>query len=130
MFGILRPASVRFTHRPVPTVCLFWTARNMSSTLPRLGQAPLLLSPREVSGLPAGSVVKVDASWYMPNAKRDTFHEFKTRRLPDARYLDLDVVASDHELGLKHMMPSGQVFADFCGEPASVGIDVSAERCV
>ena len=38
-------------------------------------------------------------------------------RIPGARYLDLDEVAAPSELGLKHMMPSAQVFSDYLGKP-------------
>ncbi|KAF8922322.1 Rhodanese-like domain-containing protein [Mucidula mucida] len=38
----------------------------------------------------------------------------QSKRIPGAQFLDLDGVASSHELGLKHMMPSGSVFADAC----------------
>ncbi|KIY63678.1 Rhodanese-like protein [Cylindrobasidium torrendii FP15055 ss-10] len=59
--------------------------------------------------------VKVlDASWFMPNSPRDPKAEFLAKHLPGAQRLDLDEVASTHELGLKHMMPSGKVFADAC----------------
>jgi len=34
--------------------------------------------------------------------------------LPQARLLDLDEVAKEHELGLKHMVPDPEVFAKFC----------------
>jgi len=51
----------------------------------------------------------------MPNSPRKAYDEFLTKRIPSSQYLDLDVVASPHELGLKHMMPDGRVFANACG---------------
>jgi len=51
----------------------------------------------------------------MPNAPRNGKAEFLNKRLPGAQYLDLDEVASPHELGLKHMMPEARVFAEACG---------------
>lgn len=51
----------------------------------------------------------------MPNSPRRPFQEFREKRIPGARFLDLDEVASPHGLGLKHMMPSERVFADACG---------------
>jgi thiosulfate/3-mercaptopyruvate sulfurtransferase len=51
----------------------------------------------------------------MPNSPRDPNKEFSQRRIPTARFLDLDEVASPHALGLKHMIPDGQTFADACG---------------
>ncbi|KAI0067874.1 thiosulfate sulfurtransferase, partial [Artomyces pyxidatus] len=47
----------------------------------------------------------------MPNSPRNARQEFLAKRIPGAHYLDLDEVASPSELGLKHMMPSGEVFA-------------------
>ncbi|KAF9649036.1 Rhodanese-like protein, partial [Thelephora ganbajun] len=56
----------------------------------------------------------VDVSWHMPNSPRKAREEFLDKRLPQARFLDLDEVAKDHQLGLKHMIPDPQVFAKFC----------------
>ncbi len=61
------------------------------------------------------SVRILDASWFMPNSPRNGKTEYLSKRIPGAQFLDLDGVASSHELGLKHMMPSGSVFADACG---------------
>jgi thiosulfate/3-mercaptopyruvate sulfurtransferase len=52
----------------------------------------------------------------MPNAPRNGRQEFLSKRIPGAQFLDLDEVASPHELGLKHMMPSNELFAKACGE--------------
>jgi len=51
----------------------------------------------------------------MPNSPRNARNEFLQKRIPGAQYLDLDEVASTHELGLKHMMPDGETFAKACG---------------
>jgi len=56
----------------------------------------------------------IDVSWHMPNSPRDARKEFLERRIPNARFLDLDEVASPSEMGLKHMMPPGEVFAGYC----------------
>lgn len=50
----------------------------------------------------------------MPNSPRNPYEEFLAKRIPGAQFLDLDLVASPHELGLKHMIPPSQVFADAC----------------
>jgi thiosulfate/3-mercaptopyruvate sulfurtransferase len=78
---------------------------------------PLLLSPIEVRDLAESSqpISLLDASWFMPNSPRKPYEEFLTKRIPGAQFLDLDHVSSSHELGLKHMMPPSQVFADACG---------------
>jgi len=50
----------------------------------------------------------------MPNSPRKAREEFLKKRLPQARLLDLDEVAKEHNLGLKHMIPDPEVFAKFC----------------
>lgn len=77
---------------------------------------PLLISPKELTELfrTAGSAEDIsvlDASWHMPNSPRNAKEEFLEKRIPGARYFDLDDVASPNELGLKHMMPTGEIFA-------------------
>jgi hypothetical protein len=77
----------------------------------------LLLHPTEYAHIPAQSVIPLDVSWHMPNSGRHANIEFKQgRRIPRARFLDLDTVASDHPLGLPHMMPSPRRFAEECGK--------------
>ena len=74
--------------------------------------APLLVNPSNVTK----DAIFVDASWHMPNSPRKAREEFLKKRLPRARFLDLDEVAKEHELGLKHMIPDPEVFAKFCGK--------------
>jgi thiosulfate/3-mercaptopyruvate sulfurtransferase len=76
---------------------------------------PLVLSPRQLSDLDPKKVSVLDASWHMPNSPRKAREEFVKMHIPGAQYLDLDEVASEHELGLKHMMPSPEKFAQACG---------------
>jgi thiosulfate/3-mercaptopyruvate sulfurtransferase len=78
-------------------------------------QHQLLLAPRDIAST---DKILVDATWFMPNLvpPKSGFAEWKLRRLPGARFLDLDAVAAPNELGLKHMMPSGEVFAKACGK--------------
>ncbi|KAG2345245.1 Rhodanese-like protein [Suillus weaverae] len=80
---------------------------------------PLLLSPSQLQQLlpsPADTkqVSILDSSWFMPNSPRRANGEFQEKRVPGAQFLDLDEVASPHELGLKHMIPSERHFADAC----------------
>lgn len=80
-------------------------------------EAPLILSPNQVQELSKiEPVVLLDASWFMPNSPRNGKAEFLNKRLPGAQFLDLDEVASTHELGLKHMMPESRIFAEACGK--------------
>ncbi|KAI0343903.1 Rhodanese-like protein [Trametopsis cervina] len=80
--------------------------------------SPFVLSPQQVSDLKKYSsgndLVLLDASWHMPNSPRSAIKDFEEKHLPDARRLDLDEVASPHELGLKHMLPSSETFAKAC----------------
>jgi len=79
--------------------------------------APYLLSPSSLrDAISSGGVSVLDASWFMPNSPRRPLQEFRAKRIAGARFLDLDEVASPHELGLKHMMPSERLFADACGQ--------------
>ncbi|KAJ6627166.1 thiosulfate sulfurtransferase [Mycena sp. CBHHK59/15] len=77
----------------------------------------LLSTPARLSKLlrsDSANAVVLDASWFMPNSPRTAKAEFRAKRIPGSKFLDLDEVASSHELGLKHMMPSGRVFAQAC----------------
>lgn len=81
-----------------------------------MATAPYLLSPANLrDAIAAGNVSVLDATWFMPNSPRRPLLEFQAKRIPGARFLDLDEVASPHKLGLKHMMPSERLFADACG---------------
>jgi hypothetical protein len=81
-------------------------------------KTPLLVTPNALQQLRSSADVNIlDASWFMPNTPRNASKEFIEKRIPDARYLDLDEVAAPSELGFKHMMPSTQVFADALGTP-------------
>ncbi|KAF8213310.1 Rhodanese-like domain-containing protein [Mycena galopus ATCC 62051] len=77
----------------------------------------MLLSPTRLSQIlksEAAKTVVLDCTWFMPNSTRIAAAEFRTNRIPGSRFLDLDEVASPHELGLKHMLPSEEVFARAC----------------
>jgi thiosulfate/3-mercaptopyruvate sulfurtransferase len=79
-------------------------------------KAPLLVTPEALQQLRSSADVNIlDASWFMPNTPRSASKEFIVKRIPGARYLDLDEVAAPPDLGLKHMMPSAQVFTDALG---------------
>jgi len=74
-----------------------------------------VLDVNQYARLPSPSVVPIDVSWHMPNSKRDPRAEFESKRLPSARFLNLDEVADlDHPMKLPHMMPSPSVFASAC----------------
>jgi thiosulfate/3-mercaptopyruvate sulfurtransferase len=56
-------------------------------------------------------IVIIDATWFMPQAKRDPRAEFEAAHLPGAVFFDIDAVA-DTTSGLPHMLPSPEAFAE------------------
>ncbi|KAI0762772.1 Rhodanese-like protein [Fomes fomentarius] len=81
-------------------------------------KCPLVITPAQLHNLKASSsdsdLVVVDASWHMPNSTRNAAKEYRALRIPSARGLDIDAVASSHPLGLSHMLPDPKVFAEAC----------------
>lgn len=67
------------------------------------------VSPRWLHGN-LGKVALLDASWHMPAAKRDSYAEYCTRRLPTSTFFDIDRVA-DRRSSLPHMLPPVAEFA-------------------
>jgi thiosulfate/3-mercaptopyruvate sulfurtransferase len=60
----------------------------------------------------------VDASWYMPEDKREPAKEYEIAHIPGAVFFDIDGIA-DHSTDLPHMMPSPGEFSEAAG---SLGI--------
>jgi thiosulfate/3-mercaptopyruvate sulfurtransferase len=60
----------------------------------------------------------VDASWYMPDEKREPAKEFEAGHIPGAVFFDIDGI-SDHATDLPHMMPSP---GEFCKAVGALGI--------
>ena len=56
----------------------------------------------------------VDASWYMPDEKRQPAREFEAGHIPGAVFFDIDGVA-DKSSGLPHMLPSPGEFSRAVG---------------
>jgi thiosulfate/3-mercaptopyruvate sulfurtransferase len=56
----------------------------------------------------------VDASWYMPDDKRDPAREFEAAHIPGAVFFDIDGIA-DKSSGLPHMLPSPGEFSKAVG---------------
>jgi len=61
-----------------------------------------------------GDVRVVDASWYMPDEKRQPAREFETGHIPGAVFFDIDGIA-DHSAGLPHMLPTPGEFSRAVG---------------
>lgn len=107
--------------------------RSQRRAMSALYSSKLILTPSDLVALSAKrelDVVPIDVTWFMPNVARDPQAEFRIRRIPTARRLDLDVVASDHSLGLKHMMPSGAVFAEACSKWLTCLSELGADATV
>lgn len=56
----------------------------------------------------------VDASWYMPDEKRQPAREFEQGHIPGAVFFDIDGIA-DRSSGLPHMLPAPDDFAKAVG---------------
>ena len=56
----------------------------------------------------------VDASWYMPDEKREPAKEFETAHIPGAVFFDIDGIA-DHTTDLPHMLPTPGEFSRAVG---------------
>lgn len=64
-------------------------------------------------------LVVLDASWYMPAAKRSGEQEWRKQRIPGARFFDFDSKISDQHSPLPHMLPPE---AQFAQQVAALGI--------
>jgi thiosulfate/3-mercaptopyruvate sulfurtransferase len=70
---------------------------------------PLVTTDWLARRIGAEGLVVVDASWHLPDAGRDAAAEFRARRIPGARRMDLDAVA-DPASPLPHTAPPPPVF--------------------
>lgn len=66
--------------------------------------------PTRVSTAPR--IIPLCASWFLPNdpQHRTGLQVFKEKRIPSARFFDLDAV-KDHDSPYPHMLPTAEVFA-------------------
>ncbi len=55
--------------------------------------------------------VVLDASWHLPNVKRNAHEEYQKARIPGAVFFDIDAVSDAHS-DLPHMLPTAEVFAE------------------
>jgi thiosulfate/3-mercaptopyruvate sulfurtransferase len=76
---------------------------------PLVSTAPLVSTEWLAGNLQTVRVV--DASWYMPEDKRDTAAEFREAHIPSAGFFDIDGI-SDSTTDLPHMLPPPEQFAD------------------
>lgn len=47
----------------------------------------------------------------VPGSPVSGAENYAKERIPSARFFDLDAIASPHPLGLKHMLPTPELFA-------------------
>lgn len=78
-------------------------------------RSPFLVTPEWLADrLGQPDVAIVDASWYLPAMNRDHKAEYAAGHIPGAVFFDIDAVA-DTSSDLPHMLPSPEVFAEWCG---------------
>lgn len=71
---------------------------------------PLVSTEWLAAHLGEAGIRVADASWYLPEAKRNALAEFDQRHIPGAVYFDIEAI-SDHATGLPHMLPGPAEFA-------------------
>lgn len=59
---------------------------------------------------PTLKIVVLDASWHMSGTGRDGETEWRSERIPGARFFDFDNRICDRESNLPHMMPDAELF--------------------
>lgn len=61
------------------------------------------------SNLNRKDIKVIDASWYLPNSRRNAFNEYKKHHIPNAVFFDIDKISNKKTL-LPHMLPSNNFF--------------------
>lgn len=72
------------------------------------------------------SIIPVNATWFMPNVKRNAFVEHQHRRLPGAVFFNLDKIC-DESSPFPHMLPSAHHFSKSVG---ALGIAKTDSLCI
>jgi thiosulfate/3-mercaptopyruvate sulfurtransferase len=62
----------------------------------------------------SGAVKPIDASWYMPEDRRNPAAEFEASHIPGAVFFDIDAIC-DRATDLPHMLPPADLFARAMG---------------
>src|SRR5579871_4329756 len=75
---------------------------------------PLVSTDWLAERLGHGDIRIADASWYLPDAKRDAAAEFRASHIPGAVFFDIDAI-SDHLSDLPHMLPAPAEFSAAMG---------------
>ena len=104
--------------RPINRVCSLHRVQQRHYTLASYFITPQELSaalkknvPTKISTSPR--TVPICAAWFMPNdpEKRTGLGSFKQKRIPQARFFDVDAV-KDHDSPYPHMLPTCEAFAE------------------
>lgn len=78
-----------------------------------------LVTPKWVKSRLQVSTV-LDASWYMPAEKRNPYTDYEQKRIPGARYFDIDGPGlCDTSSSLPHMLPAPE---DFAAKVSELGV--------
>ena len=105
--------------RSVRKIRLFSVAtlrdEELSDSAAPLVSSTLLVAPSWLAAQSPESVTIIDASWYMPAAKRDTRAEYIQHRIPGAAFFDIDAVV-DRTNPAPHMLPPIDVWATAAAE--------------
>ncbi|CCX10360.1 putative thiosulfate sulfurtransferase [Pyronema domesticum] len=94
-------------------------------SVPRLSRAmstrlfsSFIVSPSELSTAlknPGNRIIPLSAEWYLPNSPLNGHSEYLSRRIPGARFFDLDAV-KDASSPYPHMLPDAATFSAAMGE--------------
>ena len=71
---------------------------------------PLVSTDWLAANLARPDIRIADASWYLPDARRDAVAEFRHRHIPGAVFFDIDAI-SDRSSDLPHMLPGPAEFS-------------------
>lgn len=72
------------------------------------------------------STIPVNATWFMPNVKRDAYAEHQTKSIPGAVFFDLDKICDDSS-PFPHMLPKAEQFTKQIGQ---LGIKRTDPLCI
>ena len=86
----------------------------MSDVSPASALGPVVTTAWLAAHLGEPDLRVLDATWYMPVAKRDPHAEFRAEHVPGAAFFSIDEIA-DQGTTLPHMLPAAEVFADAVG---------------
>ncbi|EXJ79223.1 hypothetical protein A1O3_08724 [Capronia epimyces CBS 606.96] len=119
---IITPTSPLWRHGAVRSLGI--GIRHYGTTLlPRQSFSSYLVTPKELNDAlgknsptaisTAPRVIPICAAWFMPNdpEKRTGLEVFKKKRIPTARYFDIDEI-KDNESPYPHMLPTCETFAE------------------